>query len=75
MRRQELLVLEDSDEYLYFSNKPKGTKKFPNKYFLINSDAKFILNLNIDEKIDPNISKKEMFKKIKNTNFFCSRIL
>jgi|TARA_B100001741_G_scaffold266656_1_gene232532 hypothetical protein len=75
LRRQELLVLEDSDEYLYFSNKPKGIKKFPNKYFLINSDAKFILNLNIDEKIDPDISKKEMFKKIKNTNFFCSRIL
>ena len=60
--------------YIFQINQ-KGIKKFPNKYFLINSDAKFILNLNIDEKIDPDISKKEMFKKIKNTNFFCSRIL
>ena len=75
LKRQELLILEDSDKYLYFSNKPKGINKFPSKYFLINSDAKFIINLNIDEKIDPDISKKKMFKKINNTDFFCSRIL
>ena len=34
MKRQELLVLEDFEEYLLFSNKPFSLPAYPKKYFL-----------------------------------------
>ena len=37
MKRQELLVLEDFEEYLLFSNKPFSLPAYPKKYFLISA--------------------------------------
>ena len=33
MKRQEMLVLEDFNEYIVFSNKPKEIKNFPQDIF------------------------------------------
>ena len=75
MKRQELLVLKDLDEYLYFSNKPKGIKKYPTKYFIINNDAKFFFEKNISEKKDPDLIINELLNKIEKSSFSCKRTL
>ena len=75
MERQELLVLNDLDEYLYFSNKPTGIKKYPTKYFIINNDAKFFFEKDISEKKDPNQISNELLNKIEKSSFSCKRKL
>ena len=75
LKRQELLVLKDLDEYLYFSNKPKGLKKYPKKYFLINNKAKFISETNINEKKNPDSSLNIMLEKIDGSLSGCKRTL
>ena len=75
MERQELLVLEDEEEYLYFSNKPKGVNKFPTKYFMINEKAKFISEINISENTNPNILIGVLKNKIENSSNYCERKL
>ena len=75
MERQELLVLNDLDEYLYFSNKPTGIKKYPTKYFIINNDAKFFFEKNISEKEDPDQVINELLNKKEESSFSCKRKL
>ena len=74
LKRQELLILKDLHNYLYFSNKPKGIKKYPTKYFVINNEAKFISEANIDEKKDPDFFLNKMIEKIDNSLSKCERI-
>ena len=52
MKRQELLVLEDFEEYLLFSNKPFSLPAYPKKYFLISKNAKFVVYKNPDKSPD-----------------------
>ena len=75
LKRQELLILKDLDSYLYFSNKPKGIKKYPTKYFFINNEAKFISAANIDEKKDPEFFLGKMIEKIDKSLSVCKREL
>ena len=75
MERQELLVLKDLDEYLYFSNKPTGIKKYPTKYFIINNDAKFFFEKNNSEKKDPDQIINELLNKKEESSFSCKRKL
>ena len=75
MKRQELLVLKDLNEYLYFSNKPKGIKKYPTKYFIINDEAKFLYSNNLSETKSPDFFIKDLLIKIKKSSFKCKRTL
>ena len=75
MKRQELLVLQDLNEYLYFSNKPKGIKKYPTKYFIINDEAKFLYSSNSSETKSPDFFIKDLLIKIKKSPFKCKRTL
>ena len=75
MKRQELLVLKDLNEYLYFSNKPKGIKKYPTKYFIINDEAKFLYSSNLSETKSPDFFIKDLLIKIKKSSFKCKRTL
>ena len=75
MKRQELLVLKDLNEYLYFSNKPKGIKKYPTKYFIINDKAKFLYSNNSSEAKSPDFFIKDLLIKIKKSSFKCKRTL
>ena len=75
MKRQELLVLKDLNEYLYFSNKPKGIKKYPTKYFIINDEANFLYSSNLSETKSPDFFIKDLLIKIKKSSFKCKRNL
>ena len=75
MKRQEMLVLEDFNEYIVFSNKPKEIKKFPSRYFLISSDKKFLYEMNFRETNTPQDFTKNINSKMIKTKFLCKRIL
>ena len=75
MNRQEMLVLEDLNEYIVFSNKPKDIKKFPSRYFLISSDKKFLYEMNFRETNTPDDFTKNINNKMIKTRFLCVRIL
>lgn len=75
MNRQEMLVLEDLNEYIVFSNKPKDIKKFPSRYFLISSEKKFLYEMNFRETNTPDDFTKNINSKMIKTRFLCGRIL
>ena len=71
MPKQELLVLEDNDDYIIFSNKISVDKKYPTKYFIISSNAKFIYDLNVHGTESPEYIKNTAKVKIEKSNFNC----
>ena len=73
MKRQELLVLEDFEEYLLFSNKPFSLPAYPKKYFLISKNAKFIIYKNTDK--SPDEFSKNIPQLLQKTAFRCKRTL
>ena len=73
MKRQELLVLEDFEEYLLFSNKPFSLPAYPKKYFLISKNAKFVVYKNPDK--SPDEFSKNIPQLLKKTAFRCKRTL
>ena len=73
MKRQELLVLKDLEEYLFFSNKPVTPPDYPKKYFLISKNAKFAIYENVNN--NPNEFSKNIPKILKETAFKCKREL
>ena len=75
MNRQELLVLEDLDEYIFFSNKPTAIKKYPSKFFLISDNAKFLYIKNFNGKKSPDYFEKNIQDKIYQSSHKCKRIL
>ena len=75
IEKQELLVLEDLNKYIFFSNKPKAVKKYPSTFFIISDDAKFIYIKNFDGKKNPDYFKKNIEDKIYKSSYECKRIL
>ena len=75
MERQELLVLEDLEKYIFFSNKPKDIKKYPSKYFLITDNAKFAYEKNFNQTNDPNYIINKIQSEIEKSTFKCKRTL
>ncbi len=75
MERQELLVLEDLEKYIFFSNKPKAIKKYPSKYFLITDNAKFSYEKNSNQINDPDYIINKMQSEIEKSTFKCKRKL
>lgn len=73
MDRQELLVLDDLENYLFFSNKPVTLPTYPKKYFIISKNAKFIVNENKDKNPDQFLDNIGL--KLKKTQFSCRRSL
>lgn len=73
MKRQELLVLEDFEEYLLFSNKPFSLPAYPKKYFLISKNAKFVVYKNSDK--SPDEFSKNIPQLLQKTAFRCKRTL
>ena len=73
MKRQELLVLKDLEEYLFFSNKPLKPSDYPKKYFLISKNAKFAIYENINN--NPSEFSNDIPKILKKTAFKCKRVL
>ena len=75
MNRQELLVLKDLNEYIFFSNKPKAIKKYPSNFFIISDDAKFLYIKNFNGKKSPDYFEKNIQDKIYQSSHKCKRIL
>ena len=75
MNRQELLVLKDLAEYIFFSNKPTAIKKYPSKFFLISDNAKFLYIKNFNGKKSPDYFEKNIQDKIYQSSHKCKRIL
>ena len=71
MTKQELLVLEDNDDYIIFSNKIIKDQQYPTNYFIISSNAKFVHETNINGIESPEYIKNTANDKIKKSNFNC----
>ena len=71
MSKQELLILEDNDDYIIFSNKITKDHKYPTNYFIISSNAKFVHETNMNGIESPEYIKNTAKVKIKNSNFNC----
>ena len=71
MTKQELLVLEDNDNYIIFSNKITKDQQYPTNYFIISSNARFVHETNINGIESPEYIKNTANNKIKKSNFNC----
>lgn len=74
MKRQEMLVLKDLENYIFFSNKPKDIKKYPSKYFVIFDNKNFLYEINLNTK-NPDIFADKLNKKDFNNIYNCERLL
>ena len=71
MAKQELLVLEDNEKYIIFSNKITKDHKYPTNYFIISSNTKFVHETNMYGTESPEYMKNTAEVKIKNSIFNC----
>ena len=71
MAKQELLVLEDDENYIIFSNKIGKDHEYPTNYFIISSDTKFVHETNMYGTQSPEYIKNTAKVKIKKSNFNC----
>ena len=75
MSKQELMVLEDLDDYIIFSNKISSNKKYPTKYFIISENAKFVYEFHIYGTESPDYIKNNAQTKILESPYECRRII
>lgn len=69
--KQELIILEDNDEYIIFSNKVAKGQNYPTKYFAIFVDGKFLYLENIQGTESPDYIKNTLDIKISKSNHMC----
>ena len=75
MSKQELMVLEDLDNYLIFSNKISSNKKYPTKYFIISENAKFVYEFHVHGIESPDYIINNAQTKILESPYGCRRII
>ena len=75
MSKQELMVLEDLDDYLIFSNKISSNKKYPTKYFIISENAKFVYEFHVAGTESPEYIMANAQTKILESSYGCKRIV
>ncbi len=73
MAKQELLILEDNEKYIIFSNKITKDHKYPTNYFIISSNTKFVHETNMYGTESPEYIKNTAKVKIEKSNFNCLR--
>ena len=73
MSKQELMVLEDLDDYLIFSNKISSNKKYPTKYFIISENAKFVYEFHVTGTESPEYIMANAQTKILESSYGCKR--
>ena len=71
--KQELMVLEDLDDYLIFSNKISSNKKYPTKYFIISENAKFVYEFHVYGTESPDYIINNAQTKILQSPHVCKR--
>ena len=69
--KQELIILEDTDEYIIFSNKVTKGQNYPTKYFAIFVDGKFLYLENIQGTESPDYIKNTLDAKISKSKHMC----
>jgi hypothetical protein len=69
--KQELIILEDTDEYIIFSNKVTKGQNYPTKYFAIFVDGKFLYLENIQGTESPEYIKNTLDIKISKSEHIC----
>jgi len=69
--KQELIILEDTDEYIIFSNKVAKGQNYPTKYFAIFADGKFLYLENIQGTESPDYIKNTLDTKISKSKHMC----
>ena len=69
--KQELIILEDTDEYIIFSNKVAKGQNYPTKYFAIFVDGKFLYLENIQGTESPEYIKNTLDIKISKSEHIC----
>lgn len=74
IKKQNLYVLIDNDEYIIFSTQTENDKKFPSHYFIISKNGYFVHEKNIYGTESPNYIIVNASSKIEKTNFFCNKI-
>ena len=75
MSKQELMVLEDLDDYIIFSNKISSNKKYPTKYFIISENAKFVYEFHVYGTESPDYIINNARTKILKSSNGCKRII
>ena len=75
MSKQELMVLEDLDDYIIFSNKISSNKKYPTKYFIISENAKFVYEFHVTGTESPEYIMANAQTKILESSYGCKRIV
>ena len=75
MSKQELMVLEDLDDYLIFSNKISSNKKYPTKYFIISENTKFVYEFHFHGTESPDYIINNAQTKILESPYGCKRII
>lgn len=69
--KQELIILEDTNEYIIFSNKVTKGQNYPTKYFAIFVDGKFLYEQNIQGTESPDYIKNTLDTKISKSKHIC----
>ena len=69
--KQELIILEDTDEYIIFSNKVAKGQNYPTKYFAIFVDGKFLYLENSQGTESPDYIKNTLDTKISKSKHMC----
>ena len=71
MAKQEMMVLEDNEDYIIFSNKITKNHNYPTNYFIISSNTSFVHEKNLQGTESPEYIKNTADIKIKKSNFNC----
>ena len=74
IKRQELYVLVDNDQYIIFSTKSVKDKIYPLNYFIISSDGKFVHEINLYGTNSPEYLMANADKKIGQSKSYCKKV-
>lgn len=74
IKKQELIVIKENDEFLFFATQIKKDKKFPSEYFIISKEGKFLFYENyLNEDVEKLISN-QIKENVDNSKFKCEKI-
>jgi hypothetical protein len=73
--KQELLVIEEKNEYVFLSTQVKKNNKHPSEYFIIANNGKFFFyENNLDEDVEKLLSEV-IVENVNNSKFKCDKII
>ena len=74
LKRQELYVISDKENYIIFTTRTEEGKKFPTHYFIIGKDGSFVLDKNVYGTDSPNYIISNAASKLVKSSFKCKKL-